>query len=337
MLLIYMPSPPSTTTDVGVGGAGEAVGEMIILMFLFISFLITSLIYVTWVKYTKGKKAFLIVINIISFMFLLPVVISGFPYIVKSSKNGFFSIINEYQRNQSITGKDDYQQIKFDGYNLRLFINMNDTNLIYVSDNATNSLNGKFYLVKGHQLQEIEKNKIGHFINHGIIQNPDIFQDDGNKTVTVISTENEENNHVFGRTKLDYDDDPFNEENLPKVKIWNEFEDIKNAGELKGFKKFMPIPKSSKKDKNGTLYFLFWYLSNPGAVMNWDCDINQEASLCLCIRKKGEKIMVREVNLNALPPKERAIFYEDMAVEDFIVSGNYYYIIVDRKLYFHKV
>ena len=63
---------------------------------------------------------------------------------------------------------------------------------------------------------------------------------------------------------------------------------------------------------------------------------NEKASLCLAIRKKGEKIMVREVNLNALPPKERAIFYEDMAVEDFIVSGNYYYIIVDRKLYCHK-
>ena len=212
---------------------------------------------------------------------------------------------------------------------------MNDTNLIYVRDTTRNSLNSKFYLVKGHQLKEIDKNKIGHFINHGIIKNPDIFQDDGNKTVTVISTENEENNLVFGRTKIDYDDDPFNEENLPTVKIWNEFEDIKNAGELKGFKDFMPI--GGKKDKNGTIYKLFWHLSNPGAAINWDEGFNEKASLCLAIRKKGEKIMVREVNLNALPPNERAVFYECMAVEDFIVSGNYYYIIVDRKLYFHKV
>ena len=232
VLFIYIPSPPSTATDVGVAGAGEAVGEMIILMFLFILFIITSILYVTWFKYTKGKKAFLIVINVITFMFLVPAVISGFPYLVKSSKSGFFSIINEYRRNQSITGKDDYQQIKFDGYNLRLFINRNDTNLIYVRDTTRNSLNGKFYLVKGHQLQEIDKNKIGHFINHGIIQNPDIFQDDGNKTVTVISTENEESKLVYGGTNLEYyDDDSFKEDKLPLVKIWNEFEDIKNAGD----------------------------------------------------------------------------------------------------------
>lgn len=336
VLFIYIPSPPSTSTDLDYGAAGAAVGEMIVLIFLFILFLITSILYVAWIRNTKGKKSFLIVINAITFMLLLLQVISGFPYIIKESKDGYFSLINEYRRNQSITGKDDYQQIKFDGYNLRLFINRNDTNLIYVRDTTRNSLNSKFYLVKGHQLQEIDKNKIGHFINLGIRQNPDIFEEDGKKTVTVISTENEENNLKFGRTKLDYDDDPFNEENLPTVKIWNEFEDIKNAGELKGFKEFMPIPQSGKKDKNGTLYFLFWYLSNPGAVMNWDCDINQEASLCLCIRKKGEKITVREINLNAILEKERAVFYECMAVEDFIVSGNYYYIIVDRKLYCHK-
>ena len=336
VLFIYIPSPPSTATDVGVGAAGDAVGEMIILIFLFILFIITSILYVAWIRNTKEKKSFLIVINAITFMLLLLQVISGFPYIIKESKNGCFSLINEYRRNQSITGKDDYQQIKFDGYNLRLFINRNDTNLIYVRDTTRNSLNGKFYLVKGHQLQEIDKNKIGHFINHVIIENPDIFEEDGKKTVTVISTENDESELVYGRINLEYyDDDSFKEDKLPLVKIWNEFEDIKNAGELKGFKDFMPI--GGKKDKNGTIYKLFWHLSNPGAAINWDEGFNEKASLCLAIRKKGEKIMVREIDLNALPPKERAIFYEDMAVEDFIVSGNYYYIIVDRKLYCHKV
>ena len=335
VLFIYIPSPPSTATDVGVGAAGEAVGEMIILIFLFILFIITSILYVAWIRNTKEKKSFLIVINAITFMLLLLQVISGFPYIIKESKNGCFSLINEYRRNQSITGKDDYQQIKFDGYNLRLFINRNDTNLIYVRDTTRNSLNGKFYFVKGHQLQEIDKNKIGHFINLGIRQNPDLFEEDGKKTVTVISTENEESKLVYGGTNLEYyDDDSFKEDKLPLVKIWNEFEDIKNAGELKGFKDFMPI--GGKKDKNGTIYKLFWHLSNPGAAINWDEGFNEKASLCLAIRKKGEKIMVREIDLNALPPKERAIFYEDMAVEDFIVSGNYYYIIVDRKLYCHK-
>ncbi len=99
----------------------------------------------------------------------------------------------------------------------------------------------------------------------------------------------------------------------------------------------MLINETAKKDKNGTLYFLFWHLSNPGACIDWKVNFNQEASLCLAIRKKGGEITVREINLNALPSKERATFYNYRSIENFIVNGNYFYIIVDRKLYFHKV
>ena len=98
----------------------------------------------------------------------------------------------------------------------------------------------------------------------------------------------------------------------------------------------MPIDNTSKKDKNGTLYFLFWHLSNPGAGMDWKENFNQDSSLCLAIRKKGGEITVREVNLNALLPKVRAPFYNDRSIENFIVSGNYFYIIVDGQLYYHK-
>ncbi len=133
---------------------------------------------------------------------------------------------------------------------------------------------------------------------------------------------------------IDFTNGPFfNTENIPTVTVWDE-SDERNKTELKGFKEFMPIEETSKKDKNGTLYFLFWYLSNPGAVMNWDGDINQEANLCLCIRKKGEKITVREINLNAIPEKERAVFYEWMAVKDLIIDKECYYILVNGQLYF---
>ena len=46
-----------------------------------------------------------------------------------------------------------------------------------------------------------------------------------------------------------------------------------------------PIDEASKKDKNGTLYFLFWHLSNPGAGIYWKANSNQEARLCVAIRK----------------------------------------------------
>ncbi len=90
VLFIYIPSPPSTATDVGVGAAGEAVGEMIILIFLFILFIITSILYVAWIRNTKVKKSFLIVINAITFMLLLSQVISGFPYIIKKTNTALW-------------------------------------------------------------------------------------------------------------------------------------------------------------------------------------------------------------------------------------------------------
>jgi hypothetical protein len=336
----HQPSP--TMTDHGLGDGAAALGAIIIIVFLFILFLITCMLYLVWIRNTKAKKVFLVVINAIAFLLLSSQLYEAFPYLVKESKHGFFSIINQYQRNKVIVAKDDYQQIKFDGYKLGLFLCKNDTNLIYVHDTIKDSRKEKYYLVKGSKIIEIEKSKIEHFINE-INNDGIVFGESGEVHPLVIIPENNQNNLVYGRTKLDFDDDPFNEENLPVVKIWNEFEDIKNAAELKGFKEFMPIEKSGKTDKNGTLYFLFWHLSNPGAgfafssCMDWEGNIYQNASLCLAVRKKGEKIMVREINLNALLSKERAVFYDCLAIEDFIVSGNYFYILVDGKLYFHKL
>jgi hypothetical protein len=334
VLFIYIPSPPSNATDVGVGAAGEAVGEMIILIFLFILFIITSILYVAWIRNTKVKKSFLIVINAITFMFLLSQVISGFPYIIKESKDGYFSIINGYYRNESIVGKDDYKPINLNGYKVKLFLCTKDTNLLYVRDTVKDSRKEKFYLLHGAILQEIKKEKTAHLLNRLNFDEQLIFSEGFEGRPLVVIPENNQISQKFGRTVIDFTNGTFfNTENIPTVTVWDEF-DERNKTELKGFKDFISIDKTSKKDKNGTLYFLFWHLSNPGACIDWKGNFNQEVSLCLAIRKKGGKITVREINLNALPSKERATFYIDRSIENFIVSGNFFYIIVDGQLYF---
>lgn len=275
-------------------------------------------------------------VNAITFMLLLLQVISGFPYIIKESKDGYFSIINGYYRNQSITGKDNYQQIKFDGYSLRFFLCIKDTNLLYVRDTIKESKKEKYFLLRCAVLQDIKKEKTAHLLNQLNFDEKLIFNEGCEGSPLVVIPENNQISQKFGRAMIDFTNGPFfNTENIPTVTVWDEF-DERNKTELKGFKEFMPIDKTSKKDKNGTLYFLFWHLSNPGAGMDWKENFNQEASLCLAIRKKGGEITVREINLNALPSKERATFYNDRSIENFIVSGNYFYIIVDRKLYCHK-
>ena len=46
--------------------------------------------------------------------------------------------------------------------------------------------------------------------------------------------------------------------------------------------------------------------------------------MCCHSKNKEEKYRVREINLNVLPSKERATFYNDRSIENFIVSGNYF-------------
>jgi hypothetical protein len=301
-------------------------------------FLITCILYLTWFIKTKGKKAFLIVINTIAFLFLLPEVISAFPYVISESKSGFFSMVNGYYRNQAIIAKDEYKQINLNGFKLKLFLSTNDTNLIYVANTVAISKKEKFYLLKGSALQEIKKENTKHLLNHLNFEEQYVFSEGWEGRTLVVIPENNQISKKFGRTVIDFTIGPFfnNVENIPTVSVWDE-SDERNKTELKGFKEFMALERTAKKDKNGTLYFLFWHLSSRGAAMNWDGVYNQEASLCLGIRKKGEKIMVREIDLNALPIKERSVFYDWINLENFIVSGNCFYMIVDGKLYFHKL
>ena len=341
VLCIYLMDPKHQTRsgnpDAALGEAAGALGALIMFVFLFILFLITCIIYLAWLRKTKAKKGVLIFINTVAFLLLASQVYEAFPYLIKESKDGYFSMINGYHRNQYIVGKDDYKKINLNGYKVKLFLCSKDTNLISVRDTISESKKEKFYLLRGSSVKEVEKNKVIHLLNHLNFEEQEIFSEDSRRRPLVVITENNQNKQKFGRTFIDFDNNPFNSENLPKVTFWNELENTNNVAELKGFKQFTPIEETSKIDKNGTLYFLFWHLSNQGAAMLWNGDYTQESSLCLAIRKKGEKIAVREVNLYALPNSERAIFYDGISIENLIVSGNYFYILVDGKLYYQQI
>lgn len=338
VLCMYLMDPKHQTRsgnpDAALGEAAGALGALIMFVFLFILFLITCIIYLAWLRKTKAKKGVLIFINTVAFLLLSFQLYEAFPFLMKESKDGYFSLINGYYRNQSIVGKDDYKKINLNGYKVKLFLCSKDTNLISVRETISESKKEKFYLLRGSSVKEVEKNKVIHLINHLNFEEQEIFDDDSRRRPLVVMIENNQNEQKFGRTVIDFDNNPFNSENLPEVTFWNELD---NVAELKGFKQFTPIEETSKIDKNGTLYFLFWHFSNSGAAMLWNGDYTQESSLCLAIRKKGEKIAVREVNLYALPNSERAIFYDGISIENFIVINNYFYILVNGNLYYHTM